>query len=228
MVADRKVGVERRQGESTPRADSAGDAGQDSPIVGRLAHETKSTLAQADRGIEVIGNRRRLTEHSGVVTFDHGPVETLAGCRRSGQCNEGLADVDSVDPDSTSRQLQRVSARTAPDIEHCRALTELEHLGEEIDFLTGSFGERVAKIRRTEMFGDGFEPVIVLRRSAHDFAAPHDSPHEKLTSRGTFSSAACVMMSMTVSPTTSRSESATSTTTSSWTWSTRRLAPFDS
>ena len=65
-----------------------------------------------------------------------------------------------------ARQLVRVPARAATDIEHAVPRLEAECLDDEVDLLRRSLGERVPQVRRPEVFSDGFEPVTHSTNSA--------------------------------------------------------------
>ena len=54
--------------------------------------------------------------------------------------------------------------RTTTNIEHAHAGLQLQRIDEIVDLTHGALGERVTKVRRTHVFGERFEPVLLLDR----------------------------------------------------------------
>ena len=83
-----------------------------------------------------------------------------AGRVPAGQVDERLGDVDAVHDDAPPGELVGVAPGPAPDVEHPRPGLEPERGDDVVDLLHGPLRERVAQVRRPEVIGDRFEPVV--------------------------------------------------------------------
>ncbi len=93
---------------------------------------------------------------SGVKALE-GAAGWRAGLR---QLDEWGRDVDAVDDDPPPRQLVSMAPRAAADVEHPLVRLELQRRDHVVDLLHRPLGERVPQVRRPEVLGDWFKPVV--------------------------------------------------------------------
>lgn len=62
--------------------------------------------------------------------------------------------------DTSTSEFVNMATWSTSDVENPTGGVEPENLDEMIDLAASSVGEGIAEIRRTEVIGDGFEPVI--------------------------------------------------------------------
>ena len=89
--------------------------------------------------------------------------EQLAAGRGIGR-DEKQPSADDLDSPPTERM--GVASWSTSDVEHALAWVKTEQADEEVDFLFGALGERVAQVGASEMIGDVLEPVIAWHQGS--------------------------------------------------------------
>ena len=152
VVAHGEVGVERAEGEPSAGTQRAGHAVDDDTVLPVRRHQAERPLAEADHGLELAVER----QGAGVEALERRTVGRVT----AGQVDERLGDVDAVHDDAAVGELVGVAPWAAPDVEHPLARHQSERADDVVDLLHGPLRERVAQVRRPEVIGDRFEPVV--------------------------------------------------------------------
>ena len=166
QVAHGEGGRERAHRERTAGAQGARRSGRT---------RRSRRVRRAGRSRPGTGRSWRRTRRAGRARARRAPRRSRRGRRRPplrGQTDELGAVVDADHLEAPPGQRERVTAGSAPDVEHPHPRLQPERVDEEVDLLLRPLRERVAQVRGPEEVGDRVEPIPLGDRRRHVGAHP--------------------------------------------------------
>ena len=152
-VAHLEVGGERRHDHSPAGPHRVDHLAQRQHVLvdgtARPPEQTEPALAQGERHVEAA----RLDREPARVGVHEGAT------RRRSKRDKGPREVDPHDITTCFGERSGVTARPTADVEHTRARSQAEDVGQERDLLGGALRERVTEVGRPEMVGHRLEPM---------------------------------------------------------------------